>query len=263
MELWFQNLCLLWGIALVLWCLSVKLKDSSIVDMFWGMFFVVSAWHFLMHVPFITKRAILITFCTTLWGLRLSGYIFVRNFKKGEDKRYAAMRSNDPEKYWWKSLFKIFLLQSTLASVLCLPMYLGITSVNSPLRWFEFFGLALFYFGFLWEAQADWQLSQFKLNRKDKNEILNEGLWALSRHPNYFGEIILWYGFAGIVLSTPQSWMAVLAAISMNCLIIYFSGVKPLEKLMTSRESKYYDYIQSVPVLVPWKIFSKKSTIKK
>ncbi len=255
MNLFFQNIVLIYVICICLWLLSLRLKNSSIIDPFWGMFFVVSTWHFVLNTPTLSKRALLLTFCTTLWGLRLSVYLFLRNYNKGEDKRYTTVRNNDPKRFWWTSLFKVFLLQGTIASLICVPMYLGITSTSSDLRWFEFIGLSLFYFGFLWETQADWQLSQFKTNRKSDEEILDTGLWAYSRHPNYFGEIVLWYGFAGMVLSTKNSWLAVLAAISMNYLIIHFSGVKPLEKSLTDRKSKYYDYINNVPTLVPWNLF--------
>ena len=182
--------------VIVLWVVSVRLRDASIVDIFWGTGFAVVSWVLLLGAEAPTTRAWILTLLTSVWGLRLSLYIGIRNRGKGEDPRYTAMRDGWGPRFWWVSLFTVFLLQGALILLISLPHHLAIPATAprgvGPM---DVLGAALWTAGFLFEAIGDRQLARFKADPANAGKVLDTGLWRYTRHPNYFGDAVLWWGY--------------------------------------------------------------------
>src|SRR4051812_47903270 len=192
---------------LVLWIVGTLRRDVSIVDSYWGIGFVVVAWQSLALNGFDRWRALLLAMLTTVWGLRLAIHVFKRNLGHGEDRRYTAMRRPHGDCFWWVSLFTVFLLQAVILWFLSWPL---ITSAASnerlALHWLDVLGISLWAVGFLFEAVGDWQLTRFKANPLHRDRVMDEGLWRYTRHPNYFGECILWWGVYLVACADGAWW---------------------------------------------------------
>ena len=233
--------------SIVLWFLSIWKRDASIADLMWGMYFVILAWISYVHAP--TTRGVLITILTSIWGIRLSVYLGIRNHKKPEDRRYAAMRNYHGSQFWWRSCGTVFLFQMFLAWLIGFPQQFAHTA--HTLFWLDFVGIALWCIGFYWEVVGDWQLYHFLKNKKD-DEVLDTGLWKYSRHPNYFGDALLWWGYGCIAFAATEWWMIWLSPLFMTILLLQVSGVRLLEKDIANRRPKYKEYIQKTSAFFPW-----------
>ncbi len=154
------NAAVIFGAMLVLWAISLRLKDASIVDIFWGLGFVLVAW-----VTFAfgngSPRAIILVVLTTLWGVRLAGYLAWRNHGRGEDPRYKAMRDYRGDRFWWISLFTVFFLQGAVMWLISLPVQVGQLDA-SPMSVWNYAGVAVWLVGFLFESIGDFQLARYK-----------------------------------------------------------------------------------------------------
>ena len=235
--------------SLILWLLSIWKRDASIADLMWGLYFVILTWISYMHAP--TSRGFLITILTSIWGIRLSIYLWIRNHKKPEDRRYAAMRNHHGSHFWWRSLFSVFLLQMFLAWLIGFPQQFAHTTKS--LFWLDFVGISLWAIGFYWESVGDWQLYRFlHVQNKKHEDVLDTGLWKYSRHPNYFGDALLWWGYGCIGFAATGWWLIWLSPLCMNVLLIQISGVRLLEKDIANRRPKYREYIQKTSAFVPW-----------
>lgn len=245
--------------AIVLWLASLWLKDSSLFDRFWALSFVVIAWllkdEVLMSISAEVYFAML-----NFWGLRLSWHITRRNWGRGEDRRYADMRKRIPG-YSWKSLGMIFGFQSAMVFVVALPLFSVFHFGISAHPIFQILGCSIWLLGLGVEILADRQLKQFKARAHQPEQILDTGLWSISRHPNYVGEAILWWGLA-IFAFTPQTWWVLISPIVMTWLLRYFTGVGPLEEDMLARKPLYAKYREQVPVFWPKKIYATASSQK-
>lgn len=168
----------------LLWLLSLYLKNSSIVDIFWGTGFFLSYWMAVWSIgENLSMRAILLGALTTIWGLRLSVYIFLRNHGQPEDFRYAAWRKEAGSAWWWRSFFKVFLLQGVILWIVATPLFITQAGDDTPLNLLDLVGALVWLIGFVFEAGGDWQLSRFKANPANKGKLLTSGLWSLTRHP--------------------------------------------------------------------------------
>ena len=188
-----------------------------------------------------------------LWGLRLSIYLAWRNIGKGEDFRYREFRRKYGEnRYWWISYFQTFLLQGILMWLISAPL-LGAQyeSIEHSLSILDFAGIIVWISGIIFEAVGDWQLARFKGNPVNKGKVLNTGLWRYTRHPNYFGDAAVWWGYALFSVSA-GSYLPVLGSLLMTALIIKVSGIALLEKTLTSDKSDYAAYIQKTSAFFPW-----------
>ncbi|MBI3168832.1 MAG: DUF1295 domain-containing protein [Chloroflexi bacterium] len=209
----FLSLWLTIGIVLVvlmilLWLFSLAIKNSSIVDIFWRTGFVISYWVAVwINSTELTARIILLGAIVTIWGLRLSFYIFSRNHGQPEDFRYAAWRAEAGSAWWWRSFFKVFLLQGIIMWVVAVPLIAAQTSTPSPFKCecTDYTAAALWLVGFIFEAGGDWQLVHFKKDPANKGKLLTTGLWSLTRHPNYFGDAAQWWAFY-LVAFTNGAW---------------------------------------------------------
>ena len=198
LALWFNSGLVTLGLMFLLWLLSLALKNSSIVDIFWGMGFVITFWVGTLLVPGeITTRTILLGVIVTIWGLRLSLYIYQRNHRQPEDFRNAAWRKEAGSAWWWHSFFKVFILQGILLWIIAIPLLATQTSSasNSTLSCYDLIAIIIWLTGFAFEAGSDYQLARFKADPANKGKLLTTGFWSVTRHPNYWGDAMQWWAF--------------------------------------------------------------------
>lgn len=236
-------------IAAVTWLISVIRRDVSIVDSLWSLLFLLALLTYLAVTDTAGPRSWLITVLVAVWALRLSLYITVRNHGEPEDRRYQAIRRNNEPHFWFKSLFIVFLLQGFLAWVICLPALAAVSGQTAPGP-LDFLGLALWLVGMYFEVLGDWQLARFRRAKRETGAVLDTGLWRYTRHPNYFGEALLWWGIYLIALSA-GAWWTVFAPLLMTFLLLRVSGVALLEKDIADRRPAYRDYIRRTNAFFP------------
>ena len=236
------------------WFATRKSGDVSIVDVFWGLGFVVVANVCFLLTVASNARSILLLSLISLWGLRLAWYLFVRwRAHSGEDIRYARMRAGSKGKFETQSLFKVFWLQAVILWFVALPPQLAILNgSDNPLGLLDVAGIALFILGFGTEVIADRQLRVFKKERQSKEQVLRTGLWAWSRHPNYFGEAVLWWGVFIIACGVEGVIYSILSPLLMTFLLLRISGVRMLEDILKDTKPAYADYIRSTSSFIPW-----------
>ena len=241
------------GLMILLWLVSLWLKDASIVDIFWGTGFVITAWvYFALTPDGLDVRKWLIAIIVTIWGLRLSIHILLRNAGKGEDYRYQKWREEAGSAWWWRSFFKVFLLQGTLMWIISAPLLAAqMEAKPDRLIWLEFVGIGVWLIGFYFEAVGDWQLTRFKADPVNKGKLLNTGLWRYTRHPNYFGDAAQWWGFYLIAVAV-GGWWTVFSPILMTFLLRQVSGVTMLEKTLKNTKPGYKEYVESTNAFFPW-----------
>lgn len=227
-------------------------KDNSLVDVAWGLGFVTVVWW--MYFAHYAYQNMVLVIMVTLWGLRLAVYLLVRNLKKGEDWRYREMKQNWGRRQAVNAFFKVFLLQGGFMWIICLPLFQP-TFVKEPML--QSIGGLFWLIGFLWEAIADWQLYRFKQSEGNTGKIMTAGLWQFSRHPNYFGEIVLWWGIFLYVIPYSSSWLILLSPITITWLLMRVSGVPLLEKKYKNNPD-YREYVQRTNALFP-NFFTKKT----
>lgn len=250
-QLAWNNFLILSGFMLILWVVSVRIKDASIVDRFWGVTFMLQMIYYTYASPF-SLRASIVLALVSLWGLRLSWHIQTRNSNHGEDYRYQALRKKTGPKFWIISLFSVFFLQTVLSFVVGLPLlFISSESANTSLGILDYLGISIWICGFLCEAIADIQLRRFKSDPNNKGKLLTTGLWSLTRHPNYFGDALLWWGIFVISLSVPYAYLGIIGPIAMTFFLTKVTGVALLEKDLIKKKPKYQDYITSTPAFFP------------
>ena len=245
------NLAVALGLMTQLWIISVIRKDASIVDPFWGAgFAILSVVSFLLtEAP--DPRAWLLMGLVVIWGVRLSVYLTLRNRKKGEDRRYGAMREKHGAKFWWYSLLSVFLLQGVIMWFVALPIQAGMYfGKGSPLGWLDVAGALVWLIGFIFESVGDYQMARFKSNPENKGKVMDRGLWGLTRHPNYFGDFMVWWGHF-LVACGSAAWWTILSPALMSFLLIKVSGVALLEKDISHRRPGYREYIQTTNAFFP------------
>ncbi len=242
-----------------LWICSLPIRDASIVDRFWGAGFVLITWvlHFAIPSPDVNTTRAVILALVTIWGLRLSFYIHLRNRGHGEDYRYAEMRSHHGSRFWWYSFLSVFSLQGILMLLVSAPIILVMSDPGvSQITHFGVVGFIVWLVGFVFEAGGDWQLSQFKKNPANKGQLLRTGLWSVTRHPNYFGDALQWWGLGIFAIPYGTAGFIVLAGpLLMTLFIRKVSGVDLLEKSLTNKKPGYDDYIKTTPPFLPKRNF--------
>lgn len=241
------------GAMTLLWLLSLALRDASIVDPFWGSGFVGLAWLYRVLGPEAGPRQWLLLALVTAWGLRLSLYLLVRNWGEGEDYRYREMRQAHGAAFWWRSLFTVFLLQGALLWFIALPLFAVQTAAaGRGWLWTDLLGLGLWGVGFFFEAVGDWQLARFKADPAHRGQVMTRGVWALTRHPNYFGDAAVWWGYYLIALGVPGGAWTVSSPLVMTLLLLKVSGVALLEKSIAERRPGYREYARRTSAFIPW-----------
>lgn len=231
------------------WIASIPLKDVSIVDSLWSLFFLLMSGIYLLFSPETGMRATLVMALTALWAIRLSAFISWRNHGHGEDRRYRAIRADHEPGFWWKSLYLVFGLQALLAWIISLPLLIALLG-QTPLGWLDAAGLGLWLLGFGFESVGDWQLADFKSRPENQGAVMDRGLWRYTRHPNYFGEACIWWGFFLFALAA-GGWWAIVSPLLMTFLLLRVSGVSLLEKDIHERRPAYRSYIERTNAFFP------------
>ena len=241
------------ALMVILWVISLLLKNSSIIDIFWGTGFVITGWLYFILTPhgFLTRK-ILLLLLVTLWGLRLSGYILWRNWGKPEDFRYQVWRKEAGDSWWWHSFFKVFLLQGILLWIISVPL-LSAQVMGAPdrLTFFDYLALPLWMTGFFFEAVGDWQLVRHKANPRNKGKVLANGVWRFTRHPNYFGDAAQWWAYYLLAFAA-GGWWTIYSPLLMTALLLRVSGVALLEKTLKETKPGYKEYIEATSSFIPW-----------
>jgi len=236
-------------LALCAWVASVVKRDASLVDSVWSLFFLGGLVAYATASDAAGARATLLGVLVTLWALRLSAYITWRNRGEPEDRRYRAIRARNEPGFAWKSLYLVFGLQAVLAWVIALPLFVG-TAERTPLGLFDLAGVLLWMIGFGFETIGDWQLARFKTDPGKRGQVLDTGLWRYTRHPNYFGEATLWWGFY-LIAAAAGGWWTIFAPALMTILLLKVSGVALLEKDIAERRPAYRAYIEGTNAFIP------------
>lgn len=229
-------------------------KNNGIIDIAWGLSFnVISITS--LFVTYKSLRLILISFLVMLWGFRLTYHLFKRNYNKKEDYRYAEMRNNWRKYFYLRSYFQIYVLQFLLSFIIGIPILIVAFNYQSKINFLDIFGLLIWIIGYLFEVIGDYQLKKFVSDPKNKGHLMKEGLWQYTRHPNYFGESMMWWGIFVISLSSPDGYFGIISPILITVLLIYFTGVPLLEKKYQNHP-EWKEYASNTSKFVP--IFFKK-----
>lgn len=272
--LWQTASIALWGllinllVMLALWGISIRKNDVSIVDIYWGSSFVVMILTYFVVSGLKMGRSLegalwIPVVLAFIWGVRLTAHLWKRNSKLPEDRRYTQMRKGRETYFVLWSLVFVFLFQGALAWWISLPFAfsqsLHPADVEFGLRWnpVTFLGLIIWVVGFTFEVVGDAQLAEFKRNPNNKGRVMDQGLWRYTRHPNYFGDSCLWWGFWLIAVGcSGDLWfltlLTVLSPMTMTFFLLNVSGVSLLEKDIAERRPQYADYIRRTPAFFPW-----------
>lgn len=236
-------------LGVLTWLLSLYLRDVSIVDSIWSLMFLTAALVYAFNVS-LDMRGWLVLILVSLWALRLSIYLTWRNWGEEEDRRYRAIREKYSPNFAIKSLFIIFLFQMLLASIAALPLLPAMANSSVAFTPLDALGVMLWIIGMGFEVIGDWQLSRFKANPNNKGKVMQSGLWGYTRHPNYFGEWCIWWGF--YLLAIPVGgWWTIVSPLLMTFLLLRFSGVTLLEEDIGERRPAYRDYIKRTNAFFP------------
>lgn len=240
------------GAMTLLWLLSLMIKDASIVDIFWGTGFVIVVWLFAGLIGFenFALRQWIFLGIVSLWGMRLTIYLAMRNLGKGEDYRYANWRKEYGRHWWWVSFLQVFVLQGVVMWTIS-SVYLPALQDPKTIDVWVFLGMIFWGIGFFFEAVGDYQMMQFKKERSDDTQVMNKGLWRYTRHPNYFGDAMQWWGFFFFALAHPSGWMFIFCPLIMTFFLLKVSGVAMLEEGLKDKKPKYSEYIRKTSAFIP------------
>ncbi len=239
------------ALMFITWLISLALKNASIVDIVWGLGFVLVAWAVRLRVDGVASRQNLLVLLTTVWGLRLSAYLLWRNHGKGEDYRYRAMRKHWGHRFPLISLATVFALQGVLMFIVSLAVQLGQAGTNPALGPLAWIGTATWLLGLLFEVVGDAQLANFKRDPANAGAVLDAGVWRYTRHPNYFGDACVWWGIALVAGETSVGRWGLIGALVMTVLLRRVSGVTLLEKSLVKRRAGYADYVACTSPFIP------------
>jgi steroid 5-alpha reductase family enzyme len=234
----------------VIFIIAHFLNDNSIVDVFWGPGFVVVAVFSLLQSPSIDERKLIVSVLVLLWAARLALHILMRNRGKGEDFRYKAWRDTWNH-FLIRSYFQIFILQGLFMVIISAPIYFINAMPSYPLGIFDNIGLFVFGIGFFFETIGDYQLTVFKKDPANQGKIITTGLWAYTRHPNYFGEALVWWGLSCYAVGLPFGWVTLISPVVITLLLRFVSGVPMLEKRYRGRPD-WEEYRKNTPPFVPF-----------
>lgn len=236
---------------------ALLLKKNDLADVLWGPAFILTAlgaalWGAPHGLSSVSQRAIAILILLTVWATRLFIHVGWRNLShRAEDVRYNNWRKAWGQNWLWRSYLQVFVLQPFILYLFLTPVLLAIDeAASTTMSWISWLGLIVAASGFLYEAIADEQLRRFKRNSENKGKLMTEGLWSWSRHPNYFGEVLQWWGIWIMVIDLPFGWATIISPIGVTYLILKVSGVSMLEHLMKSRPG-FSEYAKRTSVFIP------------
>ena len=237
------------AVAIVYWFASLVRNDVSIVDSLWSLMFLLMLGLYMWMGDRSEPRALLILSMVMVWAIRLCAFITVRNHGQPEVHRYQTIRQNNEPNFRFKSIYIVFGLQAVLAGFIAMPL-LYAASGTAPLGWLDLVGVLLWLVGMFFEAVGYQQLKSFRSDADNRGRVLDTGLWALTRHPNYFGEFTLWWGYYCLALAA-GGWWTVVSPLLMTFLLLRVSGVALLESDISERRPDYAAYIRSTNAFFP------------
>lgn len=249
------GLALIAGLGFLTWIASLVQHDVSLVDRTWSIFITGAAAVYFVLLPAPMggfARGAWLLGLAVAWALRLSLYITARNWGHGEDRRYQEIRARNEPNFAFKSLYLVFALQAVLAWTVSAPFFAAMAGTR-PVGALDVIGLALAAFGIVFEAVGDAQMSRFKADPAHKGQVMDRGVWRYTRHPNYFGETCIWWGFWLVALGAAGwggAW-TIVSPILMTVLLLKVSGVSLLEKDIGERRPAYRDYIARTNAFFP------------
>jgi len=252
-QIYLKALLVILSMMTILWLISVFLKNVSIVDLFWGIGFIVASGVYYYYTDGNPYRKAIILALVIIWGLRLSIYLAWRNHGKGEDFRYKEFRRKyGVDRYWWISYFQVFLVQGLLMWLISAPL-LGAQYIHDSGNpgFLDIIAILVWLTGFIFEAGGDFQLARFKSDPQNKGKLLTTGFWRYTRHPNYFGDSAVWWAY-GILAISGGSYFPIIGSVLMTAIIIKVSGVALLEKSLKGKKPGYEEYIKSTNAFIPW-----------
>lgn len=253
LQIAFSGLALTAALGVAMWIASLICDDVSLVDRVWSIFIVGAGIVYMALAPEPWPRGAWMIAIGGAWALRLSGFITWRNWGEGEERRYQEIRKRNDPNFRWKSLYLVFALQAVLAWVVSAPFLVGATSGARPMNWIDAIGIAIAVFGAVFEAVGDAQMARFKADPAHKGQVMDRGLWRYTRHPNYFGEVCVWWGLWLVALGgagLAGAW-SVVSPLLMTVLLLKVSGVSLQEKDIGERRPAYRDYIERTNAFVP------------
>ncbi|MDH5275586.1 MAG: DUF1295 domain-containing protein [Gammaproteobacteria bacterium] len=232
------------------WLLSLLLRNVAIVDVFWGIAISGAGVTWLMLPAAAGPRGALAVLLAVVWAARLALHILWRSRGRPEDRRYRVIRARNEPNFAFKSLYLVFGLQSLLAFVVAMPL-LGATLSKQPLGGLDLAGATMWLAGFVLQATADIQLARFQKRPGTERAVMDRGLWRYSRHPNYFGEFLMWWGI-WLIAAAGGAWWTCVGPLLLTFLLLRVSGVALTEKDIASRRPEYQDYLRRTSAFVPW-----------
>ena len=237
-----------------MWLLSLRTRDVGAVDIVWGPGFALIAWFEWLRLAPQHGSATLLLLAVTLWAARLGGHLLARHrLSVGEDARYAAMRAADPDRFWWSSLYKVFVLQAVILWGLALPIHLAMVTAGAGLPgWLALVGSVLFVAGLALETVADLALLRLRRDPARRGALLTGGVFAWSRHPNYFGECLLWFGIGLLAWDASGTILAMLGPVALTALILKVSGIPLLEDHLRRTRPDFAAYAERTSAFLPW-----------
>jgi steroid 5-alpha reductase family enzyme len=243
---WAAALPAMLVVALAAWGLATARRNVGLVDIFWPLFFLVAAGVYAAQG--VDARGLVVLILAALWGVRLAAYLAWRNWNAEEDRRYREIRARNEPHFALKSLYLVFGLQAVLAWLISAPLFAAFRGAD--LNAIDAAGIGLAAFGLAFEAIADGQLARFKRDPANAGKVMDRGLWRYTRHPNYFGECCVWWGFWLIALAAGGAW-SVFAPLLLTFLLLRVSGVTLLEKDIGERRPAYREYVRRTNAFFP------------
>ncbi len=246
-----ESILMIFAYFSIFFIIALLIKNNSIVDIGWGIGFVLAAWYSIVRAGHYTATGILATVLVTIWGLRLFYHIIKRNWNKPEDFRYAAWRKDWGKWLVPRAFLQIFMLQAFFMAVIAYPVISINVTEKAPFTIWGILGALIWLKGFFFEALGDWQLKQFIKKPENKGKIMKSGLWKFSRHPNYFGEATMWWGIFIIGIGTGSGLMGIISPLTITFLLVFISGVPLLEKKYADN-SEFQAYAALTSKFIPW-----------
>ncbi len=250
---YYTSLASMLFIYMTLWfVVSLIKKRNDVADIAWGLgFIMLTLLSFWVRDFQSGLRGFIIALLITIWGTRLAYHIYIRNKGKTEDYRYLAWRQAWGKWFYLRSYLQVYILQGVLLFLIVLPALVVNKNIDSPIGILDVLGLIVWVIGFFFESVGDKQLAVFIKSPENKGKLMRDGLWKYTRHPNYFGEVTMWWGIWIISLSASTVWFSILSPLTITILILKISGIPMLEKKMKENPD-FADYEKKTNKFIPW-----------
>jgi steroid 5-alpha reductase family enzyme len=236
------------GLMFLAWVMSLALRNVAIVDVFWGLAMAGAGITWLLQAEG-SPRGALAVLLAVLWASRLALHILWRSRGKPEDRRYREIRARNEPNFAFKSLYLVFALQAVLAWVIAAPLF-GAARSSGPLGVLDVIAVLVWLAGFIFQVTADFQLARFQHRPDAGRAVMNQGVWRYSRHPNYFGEALMWWSL-WLIAAAGGAWWTFFGPLLLTFLLLKVSGVALTEKDIASRRPDYQDYIRRTSAFFP------------